>query len=99
RSSDLQRPDEIVAAKERCAAELLTQLRAAASAVSETRREAAGRLGPRVQRELRELGVERARFDIVVEAAPAEQIQARGLDRVEYRLGADPAADPSPLGR
>src|SRR5437899_2105550 len=75
-----QRHDEIVAAKERRAAELLTQLRAAASAVSETRREAAGRLGPRAQRELRELGVERARFDIVVEAAPAEQIQARGLD-------------------
>ena len=94
-----QRHDEIVAAKERRAAELLTQLRAAASAVSETRREAAGRLGPRVQRELRELGVERARFDIVVEAAPAEQIQARGLDRVEFRLSANPGEDPRPLAR
>ncbi len=94
-----QRHDEIVAAKERCAAELMTQLRAAASAVSETRREAAGRLGPRIQRELRELGVERARFDIVVEAAPPEQIQARGLDRVEFRLSANPGEDPRPLAR
>src|SRR5213083_899242 len=94
-----QRHDEIVAAKERRAAELLTQLRAAASAVSETRREAAGRLGPRVQRELRELGVERARFDIAVEAAPAEQIQARGLDHVEFRLSANPGEDPRPLAR
>jgi DNA repair protein RecN (Recombination protein N) len=94
-----QRHDEIVAAKERCAAELLTQLRATASAVSETRREAAGRLGPRIQRELRELGVERARFDVVVEAAAPEQIQARGLDRVEFRLSANPGEDPRPLAR
>src|SRR5437773_2561626 len=50
-------------------------------------------------RELRELGVERTRFDIAVEAAPAEQIQARGLDHVEFRLSANPGEDPRPLAR
>src|SRR5213594_2253168 len=58
----LQRHEEIVEAEERRTEELSARLRAAAVAVSSTRREAAGRLGPRIQRELRELGMERVRF-------------------------------------
>src|SRR5262245_5146083 len=95
----LQHHDEVVATEERRAAEMLAQLQAAALAVSTTRHDAATRLQPRMQRELRELGVERARFDVVVEAAPPEQIQARGLDRVEFRLSANPGEDPRPLAR
>src|SRR5256885_3709601 len=94
-----QRHDEIVAAKERRAAELLTQLRAAASAVSETRREAAGRLGPRVQRALPELGGGRARFDIAVAAGPAPQNQARGLHRCAVPLSSEPREGPRTLAR
>src|SRR5262249_6969665 len=55
----LQHHDEIVAAAERRASEILARLKAVALAVSTTRREAAARLQPRIQRELRELGMER----------------------------------------
>ncbi len=95
----LQRHEEIVEAEERRTEELSARLRAAAVAVSSTRREAAGRLGPRIQRELRELGMERARFEIAVDATTSEQISPRGLDRVEFRFSANPGEEARPLAR
>jgi DNA repair protein RecN (Recombination protein N) len=95
----LERHEEIVAAEELRVKELLVELMAAAAAVSTARREAAGRLGPRIQRELRELGMECARFDIAVEALAPEQISPRGLDRVEFRFSANPGEEVRPLAR
>ncbi len=95
----LERHEEIVAAEERRGQELLAELLATAAAASNMRREAAGRLGPRIQRELRELGMERARFDIAVDAMAPEQISPRGLDHVEFRFSANPGEEVRPLAR
>lgn len=95
----LERHEEVVAAEQRRVGELFAELKAAAAALSETRREAAGRLGPRIQRELRELGMERARFDIVVETAMPEEISPRGLEQVEFRFSANPGEEVRPLAR
>src|SRR2546430_1715319 len=86
-----QRHDEIVAAKERRAAELLTQLRAAASAGSEQRRGAAGRLGPRGPRGLRGPGVGGGPFHLLGEGGPARASPGPALPRV----GFPPSAEPS----
>src|SRR5262249_9766140 len=95
----LESHEEIVAATARRADGLSAELIRAAAALSQTRREAAGRLEPRIQRELRELGMERARFDIAIEPAAQAQISPRGLDRVEFRFSANPGEDPKPLAR
>ena len=95
----LERHDEVVAAEQRRVDELFAELSAVAAALSAARREAAARLAPRIERELRDLGMDRARFSIVVDPIPVEQMTARGLDRVEFRLSANPGEDLRPLAR
>ncbi|HEY3064614.1 MAG TPA: DNA repair protein RecN [Methylomirabilota bacterium] len=93
----LERHDEVLAAEERVHAQLGAELGAAALALSERRQAAAGRLGPRVQRELRALGMERAVFAVAIERG--EAASARGLDRVEFRLAANAGDAPASLAR
>ena len=95
----LERHDEVVAAEQRRVDELFAERTAVAAALSAARREAAARLAPRIERELRDLGMDRARFSIVVDPIPVEQMTARGLDRVEFRLSANPGEDLRPLAR
>ncbi|PYO02191.1 MAG: DNA repair protein RecN [Candidatus Rokuibacteriota bacterium] len=95
----LERHGEIVAAEERRTEALSAELLAAAEAASHQRREAAARLGPLIQRELRELGMERARFDVAIATVAPEQISPRGLDRVEFQFSANPGEDARPLVR
>ncbi|MBI2203403.1 MAG: DNA repair protein RecN [Candidatus Rokubacteria bacterium] len=95
----LARHEEVLAEQERLVADLRAELSAEAAALSERRQAAAERLGAQTQRELRALGMERARFDVAVEPDPGGQVTARGLDRVEFRLSTNPGEDLRPLAR
>ena len=95
----LGRHEEILAEQERLLGELRVELEAAATALADRRQGAVERLAPRVERELRALGMERAVFRVALERAPLEAIGARGLDRVEFRLSTNPGEELRPLAR
>jgi len=95
----LERYEEVLAAQERTLAELRAELGAAAEALAERRAAAAARLAPQVERQLRALGMERARFAIALARAPLDEVSARGLDRTEFRLSTNPGEEPKPLAR
>jgi DNA repair protein RecN (Recombination protein N) len=95
----LQRHEEVVAQEERRLSEARARLGARAATLSEVRTAAASRLSGLVQRELRRLGMERARFEIGVEPDPDGEVMARGLDRVEFRFSANPGEELKPLAR
>jgi DNA repair protein RecN (Recombination protein N) len=95
----LQRHEEVRAAAETRLAQARGQLVASAAALSQTRVDAASRLGSLVQRELRGLGMDRARFELAVERGSEDQVTARGLDRVEFRFSANPGEEARPLAR
>src|SRR6058998_480048 len=95
----LGRHEELLAEQERMLGELRAELQEAAVALADRRRVAAERLAGETERELRQLGMERARFEISIEQAPLEDVGPRGLDRVEFRLSANPGEDPRPLAR
>jgi DNA repair protein RecN (Recombination protein N) len=95
----LERHEEVLAAQERQLAEVATELATAAAALSEQRAAAAARLAPRIERQLRALGMERAQFRVAVDRAPGEETGPRGRDRVEFRLSANPGEEPRPLAR
>jgi DNA repair protein RecN (Recombination protein N) len=93
----LERHEEVMAEQERVLGELEAELAAAATALSERRRAAAGRLATQVERALRALGMERAVFEVGLE--PAAEIGARGADRVELRLSTNPGEEVKALAR
>jgi len=95
----LGRHEELLAEQERMLGELRVELTEAAVALADRRRAAAERLAGETEGELRQLGMERARFEISIEQAPLEDVGPRGLDRVEFRLSANPGEDPRPLAR
>ena len=95
----LGRHEAIVAEQERLLAELESELSGAAHELSKRRQEAAERFAGQAARELRQLGMERARFEIAVARAPLTEIGPRGLDRVEFRLSTNPGEDVRPLAR
>jgi len=95
----LGRHEAIVAEQERLLAELESELSDAAHELSKRRHEAAERFAGQAARELRQLGMERARFEIAVTRAPLTEIGPRGLDRVEFRLSTNPGEDVRPLAR
>lgn len=95
----LARHEEVLAQQERALADVRAELVAAANALSEARRTAAARLATLVEKQMRALGMERAVFQLAVEAAAFEAITARGVDRVEFRLSTNPGEDVKPLAR
>jgi len=95
----LSRHEEILAEQERALGELEAELSGAAHELAKRRHDAAERLAGVTARELRQLGMERARFEIAVTRAPFEEIGPRGLDRVEFRLSTNPGEDVRPLAR
>jgi DNA repair protein RecN (Recombination protein N) len=95
----LQRHEELLAAQERARADVWSELTAAATRLSERRMKAARALAAETQREIRTLGMDRATFEIAVTRAAPEDLSARGLDRVELRLAANPGDEPRPLAR
>ena len=95
----LVRHEEVLAEETRKLGELESELRAAAGILGRMRREGGARLGPLIQREIRALGMERGRFDVAVEDLATAEVSARGSERVEFRLGANPGEELRPLGR
>jgi DNA repair protein RecN (Recombination protein N) len=95
----LQRHEELLAAQERALAEVWSELSAAAAWLSERRALGARKLAGEAQRELRTLGMERATFEVALERSAPEAVSARGLDRVELRLAANPGNEARPLAR
>ncbi len=86
----LERHEESVTEAAACVDAARAALDAAARTLGQARRDAATRLGPLVQRELRPLGMERARFEAALETLPPDEITARGRERVEMRFSANP---------
>jgi len=95
----LGRHDEVLAEQERMLGELRAELRETAVALADRRQAAAERFATRAERELRQLGMDRARFKIAVERAPSEEVGPHGLDRAEFRLSTNPGEDLRPLAR
>src|SRR5882724_3397583 len=95
----LDRHEEILAEQESLLAELQAELTRSAVALSERRRTAADRLAGEAERELRQLGMDRARFAVSVEPGPMTDVGPRGLDRVEFRLSANAGEDVRPLAK
>jgi DNA repair protein RecN (Recombination protein N) len=95
----LGRHEEILAEQERMLGELHAELTEAAVDLSDRRRAAAERLAGEAEHELRQLGMDRARFAIAVEPAPLTDVGPRGLDRVEFCLSANPGEEVRPLAR
>src|SRR5258708_17184952 len=91
----LERHEELLGEDERRLAELEMEMTGAARALGAARREAAAKLGPAVQRELRQLGVERAAFEGAVIAVGLADSGPRGAERVEFRFTAPPG-EPAP---
>jgi len=95
----LGRHEEILTEQERRLGELGAELSGAAQELAKRRHDAAERFAGEAARELRQLGMERARFEIAVTRAPLAEIGPRGLDRVEFRLSTNPGEDLRPLSR
>ena len=95
----LERHEELLAEDERRLAELEAEMVSAARALGAARREAAAKLGPRVQRELRQLGMDRAAFEVATIDVAAGDWGLRGAERVEFRFTANPDEPNRPLAR
>jgi DNA repair protein RecN (Recombination protein N) len=95
----LERHTETVATGERQVAELRLALLGRARTLSKRRLEAAARLGALVQREIRALGMDRARLEMALEPDGDDDVSARGLDRGEFRFSANPGEELRPLSR
>ena len=104
RVEELRSSDEAAAELEARQEETAEKYEAAAEKLSARRRQAAGSLEVRVEAELRELAMERARFQIGFEAPDAvgggqAGWSARGIDRVRFLVSANPGQPPRPLAQ
>jgi DNA repair protein RecN (Recombination protein N) len=95
----LERHEELLADDERRLGELELELAAAASALGSARRKAAAKLTPAVQRELRQLAMDRAVLELAVIEQALDELGPRGAERVEFRFTANPGEPPRPLAR
>ena len=106
----LERHDEVVAGLEARMTSAAKAAADAALALSETRASAAARLERQVQKELRGLGMEQARFRIGLRREPAGEgelaagpararVGRRGVDAVEFLFSANPGEEPRPLAK
>jgi DNA repair protein RecN (Recombination protein N) len=95
----LERNEELLGEDERRLTELETEMTDAARALGAARSEAAVTLAPAVQRELRQLGMERATFEAAVIELPLAEWGLRGAERVEFRFTANPGEPARPLAR
>ena len=106
----LDRREELIEAANARAARLAEEAGREALALSELRREAAARLERLIRRELRALGMEKARFAIALRREPAQadgvgagadgwRVTARGIDQAEFQLSTNPGEELKPLSR
>jgi DNA repair protein RecN (Recombination protein N) len=106
----LERHDEVVADLEARMTRAAAAAAAAALALGEARTTAATRLERQIQKELRGLGMEHARFRIGLRREPAAEgelaagparwrVSRRGVDAVEFLFSANPGEEPRPLAK
>lgn len=74
----------------------IAALESVSAGLSDARREAAARLAPAVEAQLRDLAIESARFEIEV-AATGDAPGPRGFDRVEFEIAPNPGMPLSPM--
>ncbi len=79
----------------------VAEYQCAASALSDARRSAAGKIEKLVREELAQLGMEKTRFEVHFAAPPSDPGGARGgakgLDEIELRLSPNPGEETRPL--
>jgi len=103
--SRLERADERREEVRRLLEDARQAYRKAAGQLSRERRQAAGRLAREAHRELPQLGMENARFEVRFEDAAAEAEPnasaggANGLDRITFLLSSNPGEEVRPLDR
>ncbi|HET9326778.1 MAG TPA: DNA repair protein RecN [Candidatus Eisenbacteria bacterium] len=99
---ELETGDDADRALESAAARVRDAERACGEAgaqLSKERAEAAAEWGPRISRELRPLGLQSARLDFRVEAAPPAAASPLGLDQVTLRFMPNPGEPARPLAK
>jgi DNA repair protein RecN (Recombination protein N) len=93
----LSRQAEILDAEQRRLETLRSELASAVAALSARRRAVADRLASATQRALRELGMERALFEVALD--DLDTVGGSGMDRIEFRLSTNPGESPKALAR
>ncbi len=70
-----------------------------AAVVTRARNDAATRLAAAVTRRMQALGMPGGRFDIALETLPETELAASGLERIEFRVSANPGQPVKPLAK
>ncbi len=99
RLSAIDAGEEHLAALEKAVAKSHAAYQAAAAELSRLRAAAAARLDLAVERELKPLKLDAAKFRTVIEPLEEAQWSARGRDRVEFEISTNPGAPFAPLIR
>jgi DNA repair protein RecN (Recombination protein N) len=94
----LENLDDALEQLENRSSALLLSYDRAARALSESRREAAGRLGAAVRKELAELAMEKAKFRVDL-AEEEERVSPRGRERGEFLFSGNPGEPERPLSK
>lgn len=98
RLEELESSDAQIGELEQKQGELAARYEMLAQALSKKRRAAAARLQGRVEKELRSLAMEKARFEIGFEEDD-NHWSATGIDRVGFLVSANPGQPPRPLAQ
>jgi DNA repair protein RecN (Recombination protein N) len=99
RLSAIDAGEEHIAALEKAVARSHAEFEAAAAELSRLRAAAGARLDLAVERELKPLKLDAAKFRTVIEPLEEAQWNARGRDRVEFEISTNPGAPFAPLIR
>jgi len=93
----LEHADERFDALEQDIAQCAKEYSVLALAVRKRRQKAAAELGKKISAAMHELGMPGGRFLIQVEDGAANEFTRHGLDRIEFRVSANPGQPPLPL--
>jgi DNA repair protein RecN (Recombination protein N) len=93
--SELERADDALENLDAMIAPLLAALKNAGEELSKKRQTAAAKLAPLIERQLGELGMEKAKFSIALSQSP--EPGPSGLDTVEFIAQTNPGLAPQPL--
>ncbi len=93
----LESSDELLRVARAQAETAQAHYRTAVERLTAARTKAAARLGTAVERELKPLKLDRARFRVAVEPLPPERAGPAGADRVAFEISTNPGAPFAPL--
>ena len=101
RLDELRSSDAAISQLEKEQQQAAQDYRAHSAALSKLRRDAAHELEPRVEQELAELAMERARFQVAFEPSKAGTAgwSPQGIDRIQFLVSANPGQPPRPLAQ